>query len=128
MHRDPIQGELQEKVMRILWNLGSGTVDDVRNGLPEKQRGAYTTVQTVLNRLADRGLLVRERRGKAFAYRPLIGEADYLSNSLTRTLSAASTQEARLAALASLVGGLNEAEMGEINTLAGKISAKRSQS
>lgn len=123
--RDLIKGELQEQVMRVVWKLGGGTVDDVRAALPSKQRGAYTTVQTVLNRLSERGLLVREKQGKAFVYEPLISEADYLSKSLVRTLSAASSQEARMAALASLVGGLDDAEMTEINSLAEEIAAKR---
>ena len=123
--RDLIQGELQEQVMRVAWKLGRGTVDEVRAALPKKQRGAYTTVQTILNRLSERGLLVREKHGKAFVYKPLISEADYLSTSLTRTLSAASSQQARLTALASLVGGLDDAEMSEINSLAEEIAAKR---
>lgn len=123
--RDLIKGELQEQVMRVVWKLGGGTVDDVRAALPSKQRGAYTTVQTVLNRLSERGLLVREKQGKAFVYEPLISEADYLSKSLVRTLSAASSQAARMAALASLVGGLDDAEMTEINSLAEEIAAKR---
>ena len=123
--RDLIQGELQEQVMRVVWKLGRGTVDEVRAALPKKQRGAYTTVQTILNRLSERGLLVREKHGKAFVYKPLISEADYLSTSLTRTLSAASSQQARLTALASLVGGLEDAEMSEINSLAEEIAAKR---
>jgi predicted transcriptional regulator len=121
---DPIQGELQEQVMRILWKLGKGSVDDVRAGLPKQQRGAYTTVQTVLNRLADRGLLEREKRGKAFTYTPRLSEADYVSKSLSRTLSDAS-QEARVAALASLVGGLNDSEMNEISSLAEQIAGQR---
>lgn len=110
--------------MRALWQLGKGSVDEVRAALPEKQRGAYTTVQTILNRLADRGLLEREKRGKAFMYRPMLSEAEYVSGSLTRTLSAAS-EEARLAALASLVGGLDANQRSEISSLAEEISSRR---
>lgn len=111
--------------MRVVWKLGHGSVDEVRAGLPEKQRGAYTTVQTILNRLAERGLLIRERHGKAFVYKPLLSEADYLSDSLARTLSAASSQETRLTVLASLVGGLADSEMSRISSLAEKIAAER---
>lgn len=51
-----LQGELQLEVMRVLWRLGRpGSVEDVRSSLPQRQRGAYTTVQTVLNRLAEEG-------------------------------------------------------------------------
>lgn len=112
--------------MRVLWRIGRGTVDDVRSALPKKQRSAYTTVQTILNRLADRGLLEREKHGKAFIYSPQHSEADYVSGALSRTLSAAS-EEARLAALASLVGGLDADEMSEINSLANEISSRRNR-
>jgi predicted transcriptional regulator len=37
----------------------------VRSALLGRYRGAYNTVQTVLNRLADRGLLERDRMGSA---------------------------------------------------------------
>ncbi|MDQ3730190.1 MAG: BlaI/MecI/CopY family transcriptional regulator, partial [Actinomycetota bacterium] len=62
--RDPIQGDLQERVMRVLWRRDRGTVEQVRRALPVEHRGAYTTVQTILNRLAVRGLLKREASGR----------------------------------------------------------------
>ena len=110
--------------MQAMWRLERGTVEDVRRALPARRRGAYTTVQTVLNRLLDRGLLRRERQGKAFIYMPTVSEADYIAQSLSRTLSGASA-EARRTALASLVGGLSASEMSEINSLAGDIGRKR---
>lgn len=110
--------------MRVMWQLETGGVEDVRRALPKRNRGAYTTIQTVLNRLAERGLLRRKRVGNAIAYSPLVSEADYLSRSLNRTLSGAS-QEARRAALASLVGDLDPSELGEIRELADEINRKR---
>ena len=122
--RDPIQGDLQELIMRAAWRLGRGSVDEIRAALPKKQRGAYTTVQTILNRLVERGLLRRDKQGKAFIYSPKVSEADYVARSLKSTLAGASDQ-ARLAALANLVGGLEPSEMDEINSLASEIAGKR---
>lgn len=110
--------------MRVVWRLERGTVEDVRQALPPKHRGAYTTVQTVLNRLAERGLLGREKEGKAFFYAPTVSEADYVAQSLDQTLSSASA-EARRMALANLVGGIDPSEMSQINSLAGEITRKR---
>src|SRR5215210_2200011 len=87
----PIQGDLQVQLMGALWRLGSGTVEDVRNELPARYGGAYTTIQTVLNRLASRGLLSRARSRNAIVYRPEIGEAEYLERSIQRALSGASS-------------------------------------
>ena len=110
--------------MRAVWRLGQGSVDEVRAALPKKRRGAYTTVQTILNRLEARGLLRRDKRGNAFIYSPKVSEADYVARSLKSTLAGASDQ-ARLAAIANLVGGLKPAEMDEINSLASEIADKR---
>ena len=110
--------------MRVLWRLEGGAVEDIRQGLPPKHRGAYNTVQTVLNRLVDRGLLSREKKGKAFYYAPTVSEAEYVAQSLDQTLSGASA-EARRLALANLVGGIDPSEMREITSLAETIGRKR---
>ncbi len=113
--------------MRVAWRLERGTVEEIRQALPPKHRGAYTTVQTILNRLVERGLLGREKEGKAFFYAPAVSEADYVARSLDQTLANASA-EARRMALANLVGGIDASEMREINSLAGAISRKRRKS
>jgi predicted transcriptional regulator len=121
---EPIQGELQEQIMRALWRLGQGRVGQVRDELPKRHRSAYTTVQTVLNRLAERGLLGRQREGNAIIYKPRISEAEYLSGSLSRALTGISG-EARRAAIAHLVGGLDQKEQREIQAMAREIAKRR---
>jgi predicted transcriptional regulator len=120
----PIQGELQTQVMAALWRLGAGTVEQVRSALPARYRGAYTTVQTVLNRLAERGLLQREREGRGIVYRPAVSEAEYLSGTIRHTLAGASS-DARQAALANLIGGLDEDELSQLQELAKEAGAQR---
>jgi len=122
----PLQGELQGQVMAALWRLGSGTVEQVRQALPNRYRGAYTTVQTVLNRLAERGMLEREREGRNIVYRPSFTEAEYLSRSIEHTLAGASS-EARQGALAKLIGGLKDDDFGEIQKLVRKAGRARGQ-
>ena len=110
--------------MGALWRMGSGTVEDVRNELPTRYRGAYTTVQTVLNRLAGRGLLSRTRTGNAMVYRPVVSEAEYLQRSIQRTLSGASSA-ARQVALAQLIGDLDSDELADLQRLAHDIDRRR---
>jgi predicted transcriptional regulator len=43
--------------MSVAWRLVGGTVEHVRAPLPPRYRGAYNTIQTVLTRLAEHGLL-----------------------------------------------------------------------
>ena len=120
----PIQGELQTQIMTVLWRIEAGTVDQVRSALPERYRGAYTTVQTVLNRLAERGLLGRTREGVAMVYRPKVTEAQYLSQSIERTLAGASV-DARQVALAQLIGTLDGEELSELQRLAKEVGGAR---
>lgn len=122
----PIQGELQIQVMAALWRLGSGTVEQTRGALPPRYRSAYTTVQTVLNRLAERGLLARSKGGGAIRYTPRVTEADYVSHSIEQALAGAS-QDARQAALAQLVGNLDRDELATLRRRAREITAKRRQ-
>jgi predicted transcriptional regulator len=120
----PITGELQMQIMSALWRLGSGTVEQVRSALPPRYRGAYNTVQTVLNRMAQRGLLSRSKPGNAIEYRPVLSEAEYLSRFISQTLAAAS-MDARQAALARLIGGLDKTELADLQQLAREMRGKR---
>lgn len=113
----PIQGELQVQIMAALWRLDSGTVEQVRSALPPRYRGAYTTVQTVLNRLAERQLLSRRKQGNVVVYRPEVTEAEYISRSISQTLATASA-DARQAALARLIGDLDDDELSDLQQLA----------
>jgi predicted transcriptional regulator len=110
--------------MAALWRVGAGTVEQVRNELPPRYRGAYNTTQTVLNRLAERGLLTRRRVGNAFEYRPRITEAEYLARSIEQTLAGASS-DARQTALAQLVGGLKSDELSDLQRIAREIGRER---
>ena len=120
----PIQGELQAQIMATLWRLESGTVEQVRSALPPRYRGAYTTIQTVLNRLAERQMLSRRKDGNVVVYRPKVTEADYVSRAIERTLATASV-DARQAALARLIGELGAGELSDLQHLARELDARR---
>ena len=122
----PLQGDLQMQVMQTVWRLESATVDQVRSGLPEAHRGAYNTVQTVLNRLTERGLLERERVGKSFQYRPRLTETEYLWRSIQSALAGASS-DARQAALAEVIGRLETGELSELRRRAKAIERARQE-
>lgn len=122
--RHDVDGTLQPEVMRIVWELGEATVDDVRALQPEDGRSAYTTVQTVLNRLLDRGLLERQRRGKAFVYRARYEESELLARSIGERLAGAS-ESVRREALLSLVDELDPAEVDELARYANRVRRAR---
>ena len=122
----PLQGELQLQIMSVMWRLGEANVEQVRGALPKRARSAYTTVQTVLNRLAERGLLARNKQGNMIVYSPSMTEGEYLSRTIERTLSTAS-DEARQVALAQLIGNLESGELSGLRKLARKIESGRNR-
>jgi predicted transcriptional regulator len=101
-----------------------GTVEQVRSALPSRYQGAYTTVQTVLNRLAERGLLERQKEGRGLVHTPKVTEAEYLSRTISHTLAGASS-DARQTALATILGGLDDGELTELQRLAQDIGKAR---
>ncbi len=67
-------GALEAEVLAALWATDAAlTPAQVLAELPGPL--AYTTVTTILNRLHDKGVLARDRAGRAFAYRPVVDEA-----------------------------------------------------
>lgn len=126
--RDPgelqLRGDLQASVMATVWRLGEAKVDDVRDQQPARDRSAYTTVQTVMNRLVERGLLMRERRGRAFVYKPRYEESEYLARAIGDRLADA-PPATRRAALVSLVEGLERDELDDIAKLARAVRRQR---
>ena len=64
--------ELEYLVLTKLWELGTASVRDVHGQLHTPRGLVYTTVAKVIDRLRDKGLIQRERHGKAFVYRARI--------------------------------------------------------
>jgi len=62
-------GPLEADVMRVVWEKGEVQVEDVHQALLRDRQIAYTTVMTVMTRLANKGLLTRQKQGRAYLYR-----------------------------------------------------------
>lgn len=99
-HRE--MGELQAEVLAILWAEGRPcTPREVLDELGDDL--AYTTIMNILLRLCDKGLVERERRGRAYAYRTLVTEAQLTAERMRLQLDRAGNREA---ALSQFVGSL----------------------
>jgi len=62
----PTPGELD--VLNILWDRGPCTARQVWEVLNRKRRRHYTSVNSLLNTMTDKGLLTRSAEGRAFVY------------------------------------------------------------
>ena len=63
---------LELELMKVLWELGSGTVQAVLDALPGPEKPAYTTVQTMLNILQTKGKVKRTLKERAYVYKPAV--------------------------------------------------------
>ncbi len=59
-------GELELSILKIIRECGRVTVRDVYERLGSE--GGYTTIMTVMSRMADKGELMREKEGKQYTY------------------------------------------------------------
>jgi BlaI family transcriptional regulator, penicillinase repressor len=59
---------LELECMSVLWPLGEGTVRDIHGQLAASRPRAYTTIMTIMDRLAHKGIVTRRRVGRAYRY------------------------------------------------------------
>ncbi len=73
------------QLVEILWKTSTSlSVGQVREALGNSRRPAYTTVMTLLDKLARKGSLKRVKRGKAYYYRPAVEREEVLRHLLAR--------------------------------------------
>jgi BlaI family penicillinase repressor len=114
-----VLGNRELDVMSALWDLGSGTVNDVRRRLPAKL--AYTTVLTILRNLEEKAYVSRVVEGRAHRYSPRVGRLAARRSAIARlvdTLFHGAPGEL----VAHMVDDRNLTAR-EINTLRAKIGA-----
>jgi len=61
---------LELDCMSRLWTLGEATVRQIRDNLAATRPRAYTTILTIMDRLAHKGFVTRRKNGRAFLYLP----------------------------------------------------------
>ena len=63
---------LEMMCLNALWEIQEGNVEDVRRVVAQSRPLAYTTVLTLLDRLARRGAVSRRKEGRGFRYTPTV--------------------------------------------------------
>jgi len=99
---------LELDCMNALWRLGQATVRDIHGALATTRPRAYTTIMTILDRLTQKGVVQRQKTGRAWLYKAHL-----------------SADQARTHAVARLVEGFFQ---GSNEALASHLSALSSVS
>lgn len=105
-------GQLEAVVMRHLWGLGRpALVREVLEDISHDRPLAYTTVMTVLDNLHSKGLVRREKVGRAYAYSPVSSREEHTAELMHEVLA---ESEDRAAALMHLVGRMESREAAQL--------------
>src|SRR5436309_6925063 len=76
----------ETRILEQYWRLGTRSVREILDSLPEEERVAYTTVQTLVYRLEEKGALRKEKKiGNAQLFGPAINQSEF-RRSLVRDL------------------------------------------
>ena len=78
--------ELELEVMKVLWDREKATVGEVQEELKPSRPLAYTTVMTVMDRLARKQAVVRRKQGRGYLYRPAVSQEALRQLALERLL------------------------------------------
>jgi len=120
-------GPLEWRVLEAMWSRGtSATVPDLHRAFPDS---AYSTIMTTMDRLFQKGLLDRVRRGRGYAYQAKVSRHEMefarASGALRAALQAADRTE--LTPLLSLLVETVSAHPQLLDELEKAIVARRSE-
>jgi BlaI family transcriptional regulator, penicillinase repressor len=96
---------LELDCMNTLWPMGEGTVREIRDRLAERRPRAYTTIMTIMDRLARKGIVERRKSGRAYVYVPNLTAQDARAHALSQVVE-------------SFFGGSKEALLAELGATA----------
>jgi len=76
----------ETRILEQYWKLGTSSVREILDSLPDDERVAYTTVQTLVYRLEQKGALRKVKKiGNAQLFQPAINQGEF-RNGLVRDL------------------------------------------
>ena len=122
---DHALGVLERRVLELLWSRGTLNVRDACEAFGDPI--AYTTMMTTMDRLYKKGLLAREKQGRAFVYRAAFTRealdhrvaAEVVQGALDRGLGGA------LPVLSSLVDAVSDRDARLLDMLDDLVQQKR---
>jgi predicted transcriptional regulator len=118
-------GDLERAVMDHLWDTGGPqTVRQVHDALCTQRELAYTTVMTVLQRLARKGLVAQIRDDRAHRYAPVNGRDELVAGLMVDALDEAAGPGGRQAALMHFVERVGADETDALRRALAELDAR----
>ncbi|WP_068276857.1 BlaI/MecI/CopY family transcriptional regulator [Aldersonia kunmingensis] len=117
-------GELEKAVMDHLWSTDEPqTVRQVHEALSARRELAYTTVMTVLQRLAKKHLVTQQRDDRAHRYSPVNGRDELVASLMVDALAQADESSSRAGALMHFVGQVSADEAAALRVALERLEA-----
>ena len=86
--KEPRLSKAETRILEQYWKLGTASVREILESLPEQERVAYTTVQTLVYRLEEKGALRKVKKiGNAQLFEARINQSQYRGRILRDLLS-----------------------------------------
>jgi predicted transcriptional regulator len=77
---------LELDCLNMLWPMGEATVREIRDALASRRPRAYTTIMTIMDRLARKGIVERRKTGRAYIYKPNLTAEDARAHALAQVI------------------------------------------
>ncbi|HBI60492.1 MAG TPA: BlaI/MecI/CopY family transcriptional regulator [Lachnospiraceae bacterium] len=74
----PQISEAEYEVMKIVWKYAPINTNEITEKLLETSSWSPKTIQTLIKRLVNKGVLAYEKDSRVFVYTPLVRESDYI--------------------------------------------------
>ena len=119
-----ILGDLETEIMELLWANGEMSVRTVHGQLEQARPIAYTTVMTVMSRLAEKQLLTRRKDGAAFFYSPTHSREEFTASVVNRIVTGLLADFAT-PAINHFIDSIRDADPSRIAELEKQLKARR---
>lgn len=116
--------DLEYAVLAELWKLGTASVRDLHERVGIPQHLVYTTTAKVVDRLREKGLIQRQRKGNAFLYRPRAAREE-VERARARSAVARLLGSTPRAAVAALVEAVDAVDPALLDELEQAVAARR---
>lgn len=117
-------GDLERAVMDVLWDAdGAVSVREVHEKLATDRDLAYTTVMTVLDRLAKKKVATRVRDGRAWQYSPAGSREEMTASTMRTTLQSLDNADRR-SAMMHFIGTASPDEIADLQAALDRVTDK----
>lgn len=119
-------GSLEAEVMEEVWRLGGGstTIRGVWEALAARRPIAFNTVMTIMNRLAEKGLLIRRGHARAYRYVPRESRDTFMAR-VSKSVAEGMIKDFGDYAVAQFVAALDRADPRKLDDLRRVVNAHR---